>query len=142
MEFSRDELENLKFKTKGKWYSAVEVDEAIDKLSVSAQELLQENADLVKENSQLKKEKTEALSKAEKLEREISVLKNKAKQNAGSNTIEHQRKVCEELEAHRDELINDIKTLRLFRDNFKKVIQDDIDSMSEKLKELEADGIL
>lgn len=141
MEFSIEELENLKFKTKGKWYSAVEVDAAIDKLSVSVQEILQENADLLKENSKLK-DNSELLARADKSEKEISALKEQIKTKASSNTIEHQRKVCEELEAHRDELINDIKTLRQFRDNFKKVIQSDIDSMSLKLRELEADEIL
>lgn len=184
MEFTRKRLEEVKFKTKGKWYDAFQVDGFLDEMLVEFDRFARENTELKEqlnkgsaereqkndglknENGILKSEIEELKSENSKLKNEILELKREAAQLAEAqkevkpeprpeprkepdiaaaqavNSASHQKRIVEELEQERDELIANIKMLRRFRDNFKTAIRNDAAKFLQNLEEMESNGLL
>lgn len=186
MEFTRKRLEEVKFKTKGKWYDAFQVDNFLDEMLVEFDRFTRENSELKEqlqkgsadleqqtdglknENGILKAELEELKSENGKLKAEIQELKREAAKLAETqkeikpepvpeqkpdaemdaaagqavNSVSHQKRIVEELEQERDELIANIKMLRRFRDNFKTAIRNDAAKFLQNLEEMESNGLL
>lgn len=180
MEFTRKRLEEVKFKTKGKWYDAFQVDHFLDEMLVEFDRFTRENTELKEqlkkgadrqehqsdglrnENGILKSEIEDLKNENGKLKAEILELKREASQlaevpkepepepkpepdsTAGQavNSASHQKRIVEELEQERDELIANIKMLRRFRDNFKTAIRNDAAKFLQNLEEMESNGLL
>jgi len=180
MESIRKRLEEVKFKTKGKWYDAFQVDGFLDEMLVEFDRFTRENTELKEplkkssdernrqndglrnEKSILKTEIQELKNENGKLKAEVLELKREASRltkaqkeakpepkpepdsAAGQpvNSASHQKRIVEELEQERDELITNIKMLRRFRDNFKTAIRNDAAKFLQNLEEMESSGLL
>lgn len=127
------ETEQMNFRTKGKWYLAEDVDNALNRLAVEREELSRE---------------LEALKR--RLRTEAGNAEDTSAQKTGpvlpegniENSVLHQKKVREELEQERDELIHTIRMLRRLRDTFQASIRRDAQMLTGKLDEMESKGIL
>lgn len=184
MEFTRKRLEEVKFKTKGKWYDAFQVDGFLDEMLVEFDRFTRENTELKEqlkkstdvkvqqedglknENVILKSELDELKAENNRLKAEIQEMKREALRLAEArkevkpepkpepkpeldsaavqavNSASHQKRIVEELEQERDELIANIKMLRRFRDNFKTAIRNDAAKFLQNLEEMESNGLL
>ena len=106
MDRAREALLRAQFKSKGKWYLAQQVDAFLVEEDARDGEALSEAMrTLGKENQQLKAQLEEAQS---------------ARSRQGEE--ESRRRVCQELERERDGLIQDIKDLRAYREEFRKAV--------------------
>ncbi len=126
MELTKKALEDVKFRTRGRWYNAEEVDAFLEELTVAVDGAERELQESRQENR--------------RLWRELDVLKEAPAPEPDS--VEARRRICQELERERDELIQDIKALRRFRETFRESVAQDAASLSERVKGLGSDKLL
>lgn len=135
MDRTKETLKHVEFRTKGKWYLALEVDSFLDQLSVSLEEDARETEELEdklrvsrQENARLEEELKEAQGKLERWKEQ--------------SAEERQRRVCQELEQERDLLIQDIKALRQFRESFRDAVAQDAERLIQQMEELVSSKLL
>lgn len=127
----------LDFRSKGKWYLAEDVDNAIS-------QFVEEQEAHIREQNILKEKLQQLREEAEKLKAEVQERQNNISLPQGNieKSILHHKKVREELEKERDDLISTIRMLRHLRDTFQATIRKDAQAIASKLDEMESKGIL
>lgn len=135
MDRTKEAVQRAQFHSKGKWYLAEEVDTFLEELSVRLEEDGREKDELEKETRKLRE--TNAA-----LEQELSAARETLERRREQSEEERQRRVCRELEQERDGLIEDIKALRRFRDNFQQAISQDAERLIQQMGELVSQKLL
>ena len=135
MDRTKETLNRAAFRTRGRWYLAVEVDDFLDELAVSLEEDTRETEELGEKVRTLRQEKAQ-------LERELKESKNQLERWKEQSTEERQRRVCQELEQERDQLIKDIKALRQFRESFRDAVAQDAERLIQQMEELTSPKLL
>ena len=135
MNRAKEAIEGAQFRAKGKWYLAQQVDSFLEELSVYSEEDDREMERLEEEARSLRTEKS-------RLEEELQKAKSDLELRKGQSEEERQRRVCRELEQERDGLIEDIKGLRRFRENFREAVVKDAEEILERLGELTSQKLL
>lgn len=127
MERAKEALARARFRAKGKWYLAQQVDSFLEELSVLAEEDSREGEEAL--------ERVEALQRENRqLKGELEAVKASLAQQKAASPQEHQRRVCQELEQERDGLIQDIKALRRYRESFRQGLQQEAEKFLEELE--------
>lgn len=135
MELTKKALEDIKFRTRGRWYSAEQVDEFLEEMAVAAEEAERNFKSI---GSRLKKaeENVEALREENvKLWKENERLKREAKSTPKPSQTD---KLLEE----REQLLQDIKALKLFRERFQSAVESDAAALNAQIKEMKSKQLL
>ncbi len=135
MDRTKETLKHAEFRTKGKWYLALEVDSFLDQLSVSLEEDARETEELEEKLRTLRQENA-------RLEEELKEAQGKLERWKEQSAEERQRRVCQELEQERDLLIQDIKALRQFRESFRDAVAQDAERLIQQMEELVSSKLL
>lgn len=120
MELNRQVLDDVKFETKGRWYNADQVDEFLEELAESVEQAQAETAHLRGELRGLKSE--------------IRTLR------AEKSRLEHQHDY--ELEREQARLLEDVKALKQFREQFRKAVEQDARQVLEQVRSMGSDRLL
>lgn len=129
MELTKKMLEDVKFRTRGKWYDGVQVDAFLDQMIVAA--------DFSQRELQEAREYAKGLAKqVETLREENKALWEQVR------ALESGRDETEEKRRERDGLLRDIKALRAFRETFRHSVEQDAASLTEQVKGLGSDKLL
>lgn len=178
MEFNLKRLEDVKFKAKGRWYDAVQVDDFIDEMIEGFSGIIKENEELksnpVSNDTPVVSESTGVQDKKlteeiDKLKAELGNIKNdnaglkekleQAQANAemlkGQAEIkakkieteaEKERKLIkaevQELTAQKGKLLEDIKMLKKFRDDFGASVQEDMKKVMDSIDSMKSKELL
>ena len=132
MDYTRETLERVAFKSRGKWYLAQQVDAFIDEVADSARRDFQEVQELREERDRLREENARLRRELEKAQSAPAVLPGE----------ERQRRVLQDLEQERDELIRDIKALRDYRERFRQAVEEDAQALLGQAKSLPSEKLL
>ena len=101
---TKEALSRARLRPQGEWYPAGEVDRLLEELAACAGE----------DDRQ-----------AARLRSQVERLQALAGHGAGFSEEEAQRQVCRDLEAQRDGLIQDIKALRRFREEYRQAVEEE-----------------
>lgn len=135
MELTKKALDEVKFRTRGRWYSAEQVDAFIDELAVSA--------DSAEQDRQMLNRKVEELAeKIESLREENVRLWQQTQQLRAEVQVAPKCDPNKNLKAEREQLLSDIKALRKFRQSFYEAVENDAASIKEQLAELSSYKLL
>lgn len=134
MELTREALAQVKFRTRGQWYDALQVDQFIEELMAAA--------DRQEEESRLLREEwmarlAQATEEAQGLRERLHALERESRAARSPAQGETQP-----LEAERDQLIADIKALRRFRESFREAVRKDAQALLEQAGNLESENML
>ena len=132
MDYTRETLERVAFKSRGKWYLAQQVDAFIDEVADSARRDSLEAQELREERDRLREENARLRRELEKAQSAPAVLPGE----------ERQRRVLQDLEQERDELIRDIKALRDYRERFRQAVEEDAQALLGQAKSLPSEKLL
>lgn len=138
MKLTRQAIDTVKFRSRGKWYHAGQVDAFLEELLVAVDETERELA----EGKSMVRVLTGQL---ESLQGENAQLRGRAEEARTSPETKDEaerRLLCRELEKERDRLIQDIKALQDFREAFRASIERDAASVAEQLKGFSSDKLL
>ena len=116
MELTREALAQVKFRTRGQWYDALQVDQFIEELMAAA--------DRQEEEAQGLRERLRALERESRAARTPS------------------QGETQPLEEERDQLIADIKALRRFRESFREAVRRDAQALLEQAENLGSENML
>lgn len=160
MDYTKESLERVSFQTRGKWYLAEQVDAFLDELSDSVErdaqtasqwrrerddlrkekERLQQERDALRqENARLKKEREEARAGEQAALTQLQAAQEKLAASPGE---ERRRRVCQDLEQERDQLISDIKALRSYRETCRKAVEEDARALLRQVERLPSEKLL
>ena len=129
MDRAKEAVRGARFQAKGKWYLAQDVDRFLEELTV----LLEEDS----------REQTELSGRVRSLQAECQRLQGEADRlPPPAPPAESRRQRCWELEAERDELIQDIKALLHFREEFRQAVQQDVEGILGQLDVLSSQKLL
>lgn len=120
MELTRDALTKVKFRTRGQWYNAPQVDQFIEELMAAADRQAEELESLRQALSDREAQLEEARREAQVLGDQLKALQQEA---AGK-------------QEERDQLIADIKALRRFRESFRQAVEQDAKSLLQQARAL------
>lgn len=134
MELTREALAQVKFRTRGQWYDALQVDQFIEELMAAA--------DRQEEESRLLREEwmarlAQATEEAQGLRERLRALERESRAARSPAQGETQP-----LEAERDQLIADIKALRRFRESFREAVRKDARALLEQAENLGSENML
>lgn len=134
MELTREALAQVKFRTRGQWYDALQVDQFIEELMAAA--------DRQEEESRLLREEwmarlAQATEEAQGLRERLRALERESRAARTPAQGETQP-----LEAERDQLIADIKALRRFRESFREAVRKDAQALLEQAGNLGSENML
>ena len=134
MELTREALAQVKFRTRGQWYDALQVDQFIEELMAAA--------DRQEEESRLLREEwmarlAQATEEAQGLRERLRALERESRAARTPAQGETQP-----LEAERDQLIADIKALRRFRESFRQAVEEDAQSLLRQVEGLPSEKLL
>lgn len=134
MELTREALAQVKFRTRGQWYDALQVDQFIEELMAAA--------DRQEEESRLLREEwmarlAQATEEAQGLRERLRALERESRAARSPAQGETQP-----LEAERDQLIADIKALRRFRESFREAVRKDAQALLEQAEGLPSEKLL
>lgn len=134
MELTREALAQVKFRTRGQWYDALQVDQFIEELMAAA--------DRQEEESRLLQEEwmarlAQATEEAQGLRERLRALERESRAARSPAQGETQP-----LEAERDQLIADIKALRRFRESFREAVRKDAQALLEQAENLGSENML
>ena len=134
MELTREALAQVKFRTRGQWYDALQVDQFIEELMAAA--------DRQEEESRLLREEwmarlAQATEEAQGLRERLRALERESRAARSPAQGETQP-----LEAERDQLIADIKALRRFRESFRQAVEEDAQSLLRQVEGLPSEKLL
>lgn len=134
MELTREALAQVKFRTRGQWYDALQVDQFIEELMAAA--------DRQEEESRLLREEwmarlAQATEEAQGLRERLRALERESRAARSPAQGENRQ-----LEAERDQLIADIKALRRFRESFREAVRKDAQALLEQVGNLSSENML
>ena len=134
MELTREALAQVKFRTRGQWYDALQVDQFIEELMAAA--------DRQEEESRLLREEwmarlAQATEEAQGLRERLRALEQESRAARAPAQGETQP-----LEAERDQLIADIKALRRFRESFREAVRKDAQALLSQVGDLGSEKML
>ena len=134
MELTREALAQVKFRTRGQWYDALQVDQFIEELMAAA--------DRQEEESRLLREEwmarlAQATEEAQGLRERLRALERESRAARSPAQGETQP-----LEEERDQLIADIKALRRFRESFREAVRRDDQALLEQAEGLPSEKLL
>ncbi len=134
MELTREALAQVKFRTRGQWYDALQVDQFIEELMAAA--------DRQEEESRLLREEwmarlAQATEEAQGLRERLRALERESRAARTPAQGETQP-----LEAERDQLIADIKALRRFRESFREAVRKDAQALLSQVGDLGSEKML
>lgn len=134
MELTREALAQVKFRTRGQWYDALQVDQFIEELMAAA--------DRQEEESRLLREEwmarlAQATEEAQGLRERLHALERESRAARSPAQGETQP-----LEEERDQLIADIKALRRFRESFREAVRKDAQALLEQAGNLGSEKML
>ena len=134
MELTREALAQVKFRTRGQWYDALQVDQFIEELMAAA--------DRQEEESRLLREEwmarlAQATEEAQGLRERLRALERESRAARSPAQGETQP-----LEEERDQLIADIKALRRFRESFREAVRKDAQELLEQAEGLPSEKLL
>ena len=134
MELTREALAQVKFRTRGQWYDALQVDQFIEELMAAA--------DRQEEESRLLREEwmarlAQATEEAQGLRERLRALERESRAACSPAQGETQP-----LEEERDQLIADIKALRRFRESFREAVRKDAQELLEQAEGLPSEKLL
>ena len=134
MELTREALAQVKFRTRGQWYDALQVDQFIEELMAAA--------DRQEEESRLLREEwmarlAQATEEAQGLRERLRALERESRA-AGSPA----QGETQPLEEERDQLIADIKALRRFRESFREAVRKDAQELLSQAGNLGSENML
>lgn len=134
MELTREALAQVKFRTRGQWYDALQVDQFIEELMAAA--------DRQEEESRLLREEwmarlAQATEEAQGLRERLRALERESRAARTPAQGETQP-----LEAERDQLIADIKALRRFRESFREAVRRDAQALLSQVGDLDSEKML
>lgn len=134
MELTREALAQVKFRTRGQWYDALQVDQFIEELMAAA--------DRQEEESRLLREEwmarlAQATEEAQGLRERLHALERESRAARSPAQGETQP-----LEEERDQLIADIKALRRFRESFREAVRKDAQALLEQAENLGSENML
>ena len=134
MELTREALDQVKFRTRGQWYDALQVDQFIEELMAAA--------DRQEEESRLLREEwmarlAQATEEAQGLRERLRALERESRAARSPAQGETQP-----LEEERDQLIADIKALRRFRESFREAVRKDAQALLEQVGNLSSENML
>lgn len=134
MELTREALAQVKFRTRGQWYDALQVDQFIEELMAAA--------DRQEEESRLLREEwmarlAQATEEAQGLRERLRALERESRAARTPAQGETQP-----LEAERDQLIADIKALRRFRESFREAVRKDAQALLSQVGNLGSENML
>lgn len=134
MELTREALAQVKFRTRGQWYDALQVDQFIEELMAAA--------DRQEEESRLLREEwmarlAQATEEAQGLRERLRALERESRAARTPAQGETQP-----LEAERDQLIADIKALRRFRESFREAVRKDAQELLSQVGDLGSEKML
>lgn len=134
MELTREALAQVKFRTRGQWYDALQVDQFIEELMAAA--------DRQEEESRLLREEwmarlAQATEEAQGLRERLRALERESRAARAPAQGENRQ-----LAAERDQLIADIKALRRFRESFREAVRKDAQALLEQVGNLSSENML
>lgn len=134
MELTKEALAQVKFRTRGQWYDALQVDQFIEELMAAA--------DRQEEESRLLREEwmarlAQATEEAQGLRERLRALERESRAARTPAQGETQP-----LEAERDQLIADIKALRRFRESFREAVRKDAQELLSQVGDLGSEKML
>ena len=134
MELTKEALAQVKFRTRGQWYDALQVDQFIEELMAAA--------DRQEEESRLLREEwmarlAQATEEAQGLRERLHALERESRAARSPAQGETQP-----LEEERDQLIADIKALRRFRESFREAVRKDAQALLEQAENLGSENML
>ena len=134
MELTREALAQVKFRTRGQWYDALQVDQFIEELMAAA--------DRQEEESRLLREEwmarlAQATEEAQGLRERLHALERESRAARSPAQGETQP-----LEEERDQLIADIKALRRFRESFREAVRRDAQALLSQVGDLGSEKML
>lgn len=134
MELTREALAQVKFRTRGQWYDALQVDQFIEELMAAA--------DRQEEESRLLREEwmarlAQATEEAQGLRERLRALERESRAARTPAQGETQP-----LEEERDQLIADIKALRRFRESFREAVRKDAQALLSQVGDLDSEKML
>lgn len=134
MELTKEALAQVKFRTRGQWYDALQVDQFIEELMAAA--------DRQEEESRLLREEwmarlAQATEEAQGLRERLRALERESRAARSPAQGETQP-----LEAERDQLIADIKALRRFRESFREAVRKDAQALLSQVGDLDSEKML
>lgn len=134
MELTKEALAQVKFRTRGQWYDALQVDQFIEELMAAA--------DRQEEESRLLREEwmarlAQATEEAQGLREQLRALERESRAARSPAQGETQP-----LEAERDQLIADIKALRRFRESFREAVRKDAQALLSQVGDLGSEKML
>lgn len=134
MELTREALAQVKFRTRGQWYDALQVDQFIEELMAAA--------DRQEEESRLLREEwmarlAQATEEAQGLRERLRALERESRAARSPAQGETQP-----LEEERDQLIADIKALRRFRESFREAVRKDAQELLSQVGDLGSEKML
>jgi len=135
MELTKKALEDVKFRTRGRWYSADQVDAFLEELAVSADEADREWRKAGSTVRALEEQVDKLRDENVRLWKQVQDLKSLPRLSPGQETLR-------ELERERDGLIQDIKALKKFREDFQKAVEQDAASLTEQLRDMDSHKLL
>lgn len=136
MKLTKKDLAEVKFRAKGKWYNARQVDEFLDELTVAVEEAGRELSE-VRSSAKLLAAQLEALrTENEELRMQLDEKGSKPKFSPAK------REQNETPEEERARLIEDIKALRALRERFRETLARDIAAFGEEAKRFASDEVL
>lgn len=133
MKLAKQQVVDVEFRTKGKWYDAKQVDDFLDELTVATEAAEQELSEAHETARQLTLE-VEALRK-ENAELRVKLEESAAQPSGGTP----ERELPEQ---ERARLLEDIKALRAFRERFREAVARDIETFSEETRHFASDDLL
>ena len=134
MELTKEALAQVKFRTRGQWYDALQVDQFIEELMAAA--------DRQEEESRLLREEwmarlAQATEEAQGLRERLHALERESRAARSPAQGETQP-----LEEERDQLIADIKALRRFRESFREAVRRDAQALLSQVGDLDSEKML
>lgn len=135
MELTKKALEDVKFRTRGRWYNADQVDAFLEELAVSADEADRERQETRSTVRALEEQVDKLRDENVRLWKQVQDLKSRLRPSL-------KLKTPRELELERDRLIQDIKALKRFREDFQKAVEKDAASLTERLRNMESNKLL
>lgn len=139
MDRAKEAVRGARFQAKGKWYLAQDVDRFLEELTVLLEEDSREQTELSGRVRSLQEECQRLQGEADRLQKELEEQKAAP---PPAPPAESRRQRCWELEAERDELIQDIKALLRFREEFRQAVQQDVEGILGQLDVLSSQKLL
>ena len=134
MELTREALAQVKFRTRGQWYDALQVDQFIEEL-MAAMDQQEEESRLLREEWMARL--AQATEEAQGLRERLRALERESR--AARTPVQGE---TQPLEAERDQLIADIKALRRFRESFREAVRKDAQALLEQAGNLSSENML